>query len=535
MSEKKVKGKGLPARIRSKMLPAVVKGPEEKYRDEDDAAEASGAFPSDEWPPRIVVEDVEEIIEEASSKVPRKPQLKSFRFGDLSKKATKTGTARPETEESFDDIEIIPEYEQIISYLQAGHPQILFVSGKAGTGKTTLISYVRRYLSKKRIAVVAPTGVAALNVKGVTIHSFFRLPPRPVDLDTIEEVVDRRLYRNLDLLIVDEVSMVRADLVDAMEKFLRLNGPDQGALFGGVQVMFVGDLFQLSPVTRKEELAYFNGAKYESPHFFSSLFLKEHEMVPVELKKIFRQKDTHFTEILNKVRLAEDLRTVVPEINARCHAGASPVHSPMLKLTCTNAAADAENLWKLKHLPGVEVPYKGIHKGRFKMDEDKLPSPSELVLKVGAQVMFTKNDELKKWVNGTLGIVERLEAHTVGVRLLTDTPGLSVEVGRVTWENYEYKYDEEQDKIVTKVIGEYSQFPLMLAWAVTIHKGQGKTLEKVEIDLGHGAFAPGQVYVALSRCRSMDDIRLSRPIGITDVKCDPTIKRFYDAMEFDKG
>lgn len=232
--------------------------------------------------------------------------------------------------------------------------------------------------------------------------------------------------------------------------------------------------------------------------------------------------------MLNSVRVAENLQTIIPRINDAC-ANKNGSDS-IIKLSCTNAVADQHNSTRLSQLPVEPHVYQGVITGKFAVEEERLPSPINLELKVGAQVMFTKNDELRRWVNGSLGKVVELSDTNIKVELLTETEGIVYDVQPVVWESYRCEYDDFLDKIVPVVSGKYEQYPLMLAWSVTIHKAQGKTLEKVEVDLGAGAFAPGQVYVALSRCRSLADITLTRPIRVQEIKCDPTIVRFYKAL-----
>lgn len=451
-------------------------------------------------------------------------------IGELNRQATHARPKPPPVEQPPDPlegIEITDEYRKVSELLEAGFP-IVFVSGKAGTGKSTLIHYLR-HTFKKNVVVVAPTGVAALNVQGSTIHSFFRFPPRIVTDDDIEEVRDRQLYGKLDLLIVDEISMVRADVVDAMDKFLRLNGRHSDRPFGGTQLLLVGDLFQLPPVVNRQEESVLFARRYTSPYFFSAKSLEDCQMAPIELGKIFRQRDASFTDMLNKIRVAEQLDSVIPTINSSCTASESEGQH-IITLTCTNAAADRENQKELAKLPGAARVFTGEVSGRFALKGEKLPSPLNLELKPGAQVMFTKNDERKRWVNGTLGRVVAFKEASIQVELISDHPGALHEVQRVKWESYKYKYDYTEDRIIPVTTGQYVQYPMMLAWAVTIHKSQGKTLEKVRVDLGNGAFASGQVYVALSRCRSLEDIHLVRPIQQNEIKCDESIKRFYLAL-----
>jgi ATP-dependent DNA helicase PIF1 len=449
---------------------------------------------------------------------------------ELNRRATHAGRQLPRwgTGPSLPaDLVVTPEYQTIMSLIQEGTP-VIFVSGNAGTGKTTLVHYIRSSFGKN-VVVLAPTGVAAINAGGATIHSFFHFPPRIITKDDIKHLPDRRLYTKLDLILVDEVSMVRADLIDAMDMFLRSNGRDRESPFGGVQIVFIGDLFQLPPVVEREEESALLAMQYTSPFFFSARSLQDCEMVPIELTKVFRQQDEQFIEMLNHIRVAENVKTVVAQINEACSHKVSNTNST-LTLTCTNAAADEINLSKLAMLQGDPVTFIGEISGKFASEKTRLPSPCNLCLKLGAQVMFTKNDSQQRWVNGTVGRVVGIKSGSIQVELLTDHSGTVYDVQRVTWETYKYEYDEKEDRIRPLVTGYYIQFPLMLAWAVTIHKGQGKTLENVCVDLGRGAFASGQVYVALSRCRSLRDISLARPISFHEVKCDERIKHFYLAL-----
>lgn len=423
------------------------------------------------------------------------------------------------------DIEITPEYQQIMDWLNANAP-IVFVTGKAGTGKTTLIRYLRDNFNEN-VVVVAPTGVAALQVGGATIHSFFRFPPRVVTDEDVKLVSDRTLYRKLKLLIIDEVSMVRAEIIDAIDQFLQLNR-EVAEPFGGVQVLLVGDLFQLPPVLRRVENEALRLMGYESPYFFSAKVLKRCSMVSKELNKIYRQSEESFISILNQVRVADSIEDVLPLLNRRCLEINN--RDSIITLASTNKVADEINCQELARLSTPLRTFLGEVSGKFALEDEKLPSPLNLELKIGSQVMFTKNDEKKRWVNGTLGRVVDFENDTIRVGTGVDHMRQICEVGQVKWESYRYEYNSNQDKIVPVSTGIYRQYPLMLAWAVTIHKSQGKTLEKVRLDLGNGAFDYGQVYVALSRCRSLDDIYLVKPIKFNDVKCDPVIKRFYEAL-----
>jgi len=454
-------------------------------------------------------------------------------FGALNRLATHDMHSAPGRPNSrgTEGIEVTEEYDAVSRQLQSGVP-IVLVSGKAGTGKSTLINHLRDTL-KGNTVVLAPTGVAAINVKGATIHSFFHFPPRIINDDDISQARDRRLYANIDLLVVDEISMVRADLLDAMDKFLRLNGRRNDQSFGGTQLLLVGDLFQLPPVVSRAEEGILLSRKYTSPYFFSARSLHECEFEHVELRKGFRQQDPEFVELLDKIRVAEQLEDALPVINAR-YPGPGADHAQIITLTCTNAAADKINRTELDRLSGQPGIFVGETSGTFSIEEERLPAPHSLRLKPGAQVMFVKNAEgvagRRRWVNGTLGRVVGWKEQSIQVELLTEQPGTVQDVHRAVWEAYRYEYDYAAEKVVPTVTGRYTQFPLMLAWAVTIHKSQGKTLEKVRVDLGTGAFSPGQVYVALSRCRSLADTLLARPIREQEIKCDPRIKRFYLAL-----
>ena len=426
------------------------------------------------------------------------------------------------------DIEITPDYQAVIDAIERGDPYI-FVSGKAGTGKTTLIGYLRDHIPGN-VVVVAPTGVAALQVKGVTIHSFFRLPPRLIfPEEDIKPLKDKRLYKDIRLLIIDEVSMVRADVVDAMDLFLRANGPHKNQPFGGIQVMFVGDLFQLPPVVSGADMEVLAGRGYEGPYFFCSMALHRKSVTMVELSKIFRQKDQHFAQLLNRIRINDDIDEALDTLNALCFHPERAVDEQTITLTTTNARADQINGAGLRALSTDAKVYQGKTTGKFNVDERNLPSSHHLTLKVGARVMFTATDSgfPKRWVNGTIGVVRELLPDTVKVVVRNGPYSNTVEVKGHQWESYRYDHDMMSGKISPSIIGTYVQIPLMLAWAVTIHKSQGKTLDKVKVDLSSGAFASGQVYVALSRCRSIEGISLQRPIEARDVSCDQEIKRFY--------
>jgi len=421
-------------------------------------------------------------------------------------------------------IEITEEYRQVQSLIDEG-THVVYVTGKAGTGKSTLIQYLREESGGDCI-VLAPTGVAAMNVQGATIHSFFRFPPRMLTSAEVREVPYKRPYENLGLMIIDEVSMVRADVLDAIDLFLRLNGPFRDRAFGGVQVLLVGDLHQLPPVvSRHDEAARFD-SEYETPFFFSSRVFKTSAVTAVELTHVFRQRDQRFIDILNRIRLGDSEKDVLDEINVRVTD--HPDHGRETVLTATNVIADRLNKKHLAVLPFDRRSYHAEMTGDFQVANERLPSPMELMLKPESRVMFTKNDPDGRWVNGSLGVVSEMLQNYVEVVL--DGSGERVVVEPTQWETYRYEYDETEQRHVPVVSGAFQQLPLTPAWAITIHKSQGKTLASARIDLGRQAFAPGQVYVALSRCRRLEDLSLSRPIASRDVFCDARVKSFHAAL-----
>lgn len=426
----------------------------------------------------------------------------------------------------LEGIEITEKYNKVLSAIRAGAPMI-FVTGKAGTGKTTLIDVIRHKIDKKTV-VVAPTGIAAINAKGATIHAFFRFPPKIIQNDDIKQLYDRRLIHKLELLIIDEISMVRADVIDGIDSFLRINR-ENNEPFGGVQVVLIGDLFQLPPIVSSDERNVLIQMEYESEYFFSAQKLQDEKILPIELDKIFRQEERHFIKALNDIRCGENIESALSMINRHAYVVDYIAKSEVM-LSCTNDVADRKNMDELDRIKLKMYEFEGKFKGEFFLNEKKLPSPLILQLKQGAQVMFTKNDPRKRWVNGTVGVIKAIKQDMIKVELIHHKGNPVYDVKSVSWKKYKYEYDVESDRIVATVNAEYIQYPLMLAWAITIHKSQGKTLDKVYINLARGAFAAGQVYVALSRARTLNNVRLARPIYASDVKCDENIKRFYQSI-----
>jgi len=399
--------------------------------------------------------------------------------------------------------------------------ECLFITGKAGTGKSTLLKYFKANTGKK-IIVLAPTGVAAINVGGQTIHSFFRLPPKIIQKDTIKRLRDKSLIKNLDMVIIDEVSMVRSDLMDGIDYALRLNRGRMKTPFGGIQMVFFGDLFQLSPVVENEARQLLE-ERYLSPYFFSAKVFDDCHIRTIELSTIYRQKDTSFMELLNRVRNKEHTEEDLDTLNMRVQKDiAVSKEDSTVILTTTNSLANAINQDRLSRLPGKEITYKAKASGKF--EESTYPTDGFLKLKKGAQVILIKNDPDKRWVNGTLAKVVALSKDSIVV----DINGLTYDVPVVKWQKIEYSYNEDEDKIEDRVVGDFAQYPIKLAWAITIHKSQGQTFDKVIIDMGHGAFTHGQLYVALSRCTYMDGIRLKRPVIHSDIIFDQRIYEFNE-------
>ena len=428
----------------------------------------------------------------------------------------------------MEQIELTSEFEAALEIMELGIAP-LFITGKAGTGKSTLL---RLYLERtqRQVAVVAPTGVAALNVDGQTIHSFFKFRA-DVSEESVASTRLRRdqisLYRHLQTLIIDEVSMLRADLLDRIDQFLQRFGPIPHTPFGGVRMIFIGDLYQLPPVVTFRDGDRFY-TEYPSPYFFDAFVMKRGLLETRELHKVYRQADTEFIGILNAVRTNQLGSRDLEILNTRYHdAEFGYDDEVIIALTSTNELADQVNHYQLQSLQTPLKSFAGKLLGT--MQERDIPTKLNLELKVGAQVMLVNNDQGGRWVNGSLGKITDIDKQgerndQVVVVELTDGP--TIEVLPTTWEQYSYGYDEESKEIKPQSTGSFTQFPLRLAWAVTIHKAQGKTFDKVIIDLGRGTFAAGQLYVALSRCRSLEGIRLQQPIEPRHIRIDDRISDF---------
>lgn len=433
-------------------------------------------------------------------------------------------------------LEFTPEFQRTLDLLENTNKSV-FITGRAGTGKSTLLDYFRNN-TRKNVVVLAPTGVAALNVRGQTLHSFFAFRP-DITLDRVKKLseIKRVLIKNLEAMIIDEISMVRADLLDCVDKALRINREFPDLPFGGLQMILIGDLYQLPPVVTNSEKAAFS-LHYDSPYFFSARAFNDpnFELEFVELEKVFRQKEASFLELLNAIRNRSITDEQLTKLNARCRPDfIPPEHEFYITLTSTNEAADRINEEKLERLPGQSRLYTGVISGEF--DLDSLPTTKTLAIKEGAQVMLLNNDSYGRWVNGSIGRVEEIiEAEgnpdVIMVRLQDDS---LVDVLPHQWEIFEFEYDRKRKKIISRVVGTFTQYPLRLAWAVTIHKSQGKTFDRVVVDIGRGAFAHGQVYVALSRCTSFRGLVLKKPIKKGHILMDYRVVRFLTQFQYRKA
>ncbi|MFN3561620.1 MAG: ATP-dependent RecD-like DNA helicase [Chloroherpetonaceae bacterium] len=426
-----------------------------------------------------------------------------------------------------EQLDFTPEFLDAYNLMEHSS-DCLFITGSAGTGKSTLLNYFRENTSKN-VVVLAPTGIAALNVGGQTIHSFFKFPLGVVTSKNIPKPRQRELYQAIDTIVIDEISMVRADIIDGIDYFMRQNGRDKKKPFGGVQMIFMGDLFQLPPVVSGDDEQSLLQSFYQTPYFFSATVFEKVFLRIIRLTKIFRQSNTDFIELLQAIRTNQVTPFHLEQLNARVQPHFKPTEQDFyITLTTRNDTANATNAERLASLKASPKSFTGSIEGNF--DRKLLPADEHLTLKVGAQVMFVKNDPYKRWVNGTIGKVREILPNAVKVEVEEDGLRKIRTAERVDWEILKYDFDPQSKQIFSEPAGVFTQFPLRLAWAVTIHKSQGKTFDKVMIDLGQGAFAHGQLYVALSRCRSLEGIVLKSPVRPRDVIVDKRIVEFMERL-----
>ncbi|MDA8127053.1 MAG: AAA family ATPase [Deltaproteobacteria bacterium] len=429
-----------------------------------------------------------------------------------------------------DGIDLNPEFRKALTLMEDSLRHV-FVTGRAGTGKSTLLTYFRR-MTRKNVVVLAPTGVAAVNVGGQTIHSFFGFKPdvTPGSVRKRDRDEKKNLYKGLTTIVIDEVSMVRADLLDCVDKFLRLNGPDGTLPFGGVQMILIGDLYQLPPVVTGEQRAIFR-SHYGTPYFFSAKAMEDLDMALVELEQVYRQQDDEFIRLLNAIRNRTATDEDLAVINRRCEPAFEP--SPKdyyIYLTSTNALADGINKARLAKLKEKTWLAQGSIAGDF--GAEYLPTAVDLRLKRGAQIMLLNNDASGRWINGTVGRVTGFIQDEEGQELIAADleTGEPVSISRHTWEIYRFFLKEGE--LASEVAGSFTHFPVRLAFAVTIHKSQGKTFEKAVIDVGRGTFAHGQMYVALSRCKSLEGIVLKQPLKKSHILLDWQVVKFLTRFQY---
>lgn len=426
------------------------------------------------------------------------------------------------------------ELQNALRLVQFTH-RSLFLTGKAGTGKSTFLHYIAQ-TTKKKYVILAPTGIAAINVGGATLHSFFKLPFHPLLpndrrystqqlRNTLKYNSEKiKLIRELELIIIDEISMVRADIIDFIDKILRVYSHNMRIPFGGKQLLLVGDVYQLEPVLKEEDWQLLQ-PYYPSKFFFDAHVFRTFQLVCIELQKVYRQRDDKFINILDHIRTSTVTNTDLSLLNQQVGQH-QPMDAHQLSITLSTRrdTVDYINSLHLSKLPGDATILHGSIDGEY--PENNLPTPIELEVKTGAQILFIKNDREKRWVNGTLGTIIGIGDEEDGKIYVRTEQGEDVDVEQEVWNNVRYTYNQKEQKVEEEILGSFQQFPLRLAWAITIHKSQGLTFNQVKIDLSGGVFAGGQTYVALSRCRSLKGIALQEPIKREDIYVNQEVVKF---------
>jgi len=427
-------------------------------------------------------------------------------------------------------IDLNTQFQQALDLMEDTQRHV-FITGRAGTGKSTLLTHFLGK-TKKEAVVLAPTGVAAINVGGQTIHSFFRFRPdvTPFSIGRQTGRQKKNLYKKLQTIVIDEVSMVRADLLDCVDKHLRLYGPSEALPFGGVQMIFIGDLYQLPPVVTSRERELFR-THYATPYFFSAQVMDGLDMAMIELETVYRQRDNEFIRLLNAIRnntvTQDDLELFNERYDPHFEA---PPQDYYIHLTSTNGLADQINAERLAELPGQTWQAAGFTTGNF--GPEYLPTGLEIKLKKGAQIMLLNNDSYGRWINGTIGRVTGFDEDENGLPIILARleTGKNVEIAHHTWEIYHFFL--RGAGLVSEVVGTFTQYPVRLAFAVTIHKSQGKTFAKAVIDVGRGTFAHGQMYVALSRCTTLAGIILKQPLKKSHILLDWQVIKFLTRFQY---